>query len=58
MKPPKKSNADLAGIQSRATLAERFEEVKLLRKRVADLEKQARGQTESTTCSDTRDVER
>jgi hypothetical protein len=58
MKPPKKSNADLTGSQTRATLAERFEEVKLLRKRVADLERQARGQTESGTCSNTRDVER
>ncbi len=42
----------------RTALAERFEEVKMLRKRVADLEKQARRQTKSGACSDAQDVER
>lgn len=58
MKSPKKSNFDLTITQSRAALAERFEEVKMLRKRVADLEKQARRQTKSGACSDAQDVER
>jgi len=58
MKSPKKSNFDLTITRSRATLAERFEEVKMLRKRVADLEQQARRQAESDACSHTQDTKR
>lgn len=58
MKSPKKSNFALTIIQSRATLAERFEEVKMLRKRVADLERQARHQAETGACSNTQDIQR
>jgi len=58
MKSPKKSNTDLTRVLSRASLSERFEEVKLLRKRVDDLERQARRQTKSGACSNPQDLDR
>jgi hypothetical protein len=58
MKSPKKRTADVANSHSRASIVERFEEVKLLRKRVDDLERQARRQGSPRAGSNPPDIER
>jgi hypothetical protein len=58
MKSPKKSSFDPKRTRPRESLAERFAELKLLRKRVDDLEKEERRQTESAARAELRDHER